>query len=839
MKQMKLLLVSITLFLSACMPIQPGMTPPATTMPAEPTTNSLVNTQWQLTSFGGPNAETPVTGDKALTLEFRPGGQVGGSGGCNSFGGKYQVQGNTLSISQIVSTMMACVTQGVMEQEQRYFQALQAAQTFELTTDHLTLHAASGQETLNFVVVSSTPTASETPTITGTVGSTATLMPSEPPERVNFAPGATTAQLTSLLPSGPGVKQYVLAASANQTMTVDVFSDGAPLALTIQSPDGMRTIPEMMPKNGGYQIGHSMILPATGDYLVTLTKGDHTPSTNYTATFTITNPVIVDSTVPTSTSLTSTTANTPTQPTVQFTLDPSVAHSFTQQTMPASPGAQDGPYWSIYPEHTQITLTAYSLTNTFHTPQLLIYPAKAYAAMNETAAQQIAALQAFLQARPTLAVDQKLPFLPLFNAAQVFHAQFNYVNFANGAGVRYLTQYDQAVLPINNHEMFYTFQGLTADNAYYVAAIFPVHHPTLPADESAAPPDLAKDFNQYLATTMEQLNNADVASFTPDLTQLDALIASLTLQPTKTVASDAGNNATLATTTVAAPQQPGPAFNDRSDPTTLLASYIDAINRKQYARAYGYWETPPNNQSLAQFTQGFADTAAVDLLINPPARLEGASGSVYASIPTVLVATHTDHIAYIFSGCYVARRSNQGNAPTNNPWLLYRGNLKAAAADTNLISLLQQGCPDAPPQQGAYNNLSTPVDLLASLVDALNRKEYRRAYSYWETPPNQQTFDQFAKGYADTTSVFLAVHLPTQNDAGAGQQYAGIPAWLVARHKDGAKPNFVGCYVAHRPNPNIPGAPKGREWHLSRATVRNLPNGADPVALLQQACSAQ
>ena len=119
MKQMKLLLVSITLFLSACMPIQPGMTPPATTMPAEPTTNSLVNTQWQLTSFGGPNAETPVTGDKALTLEFRPGGQVGGSGGCNSFGGKYQVQGNTLSISQIVSTMMACVTQGVMEQEHR------------------------------------------------------------------------------------------------------------------------------------------------------------------------------------------------------------------------------------------------------------------------------------------------------------------------------------------------------------------------------------------------------------------------------------------------------------------------------------------------------------------------------------------------------------------------------------------------------------------------------------------------------------------------------------------------------------------------------------------------
>ncbi|MFN8492382.1 MAG: hypothetical protein U0350_32575 [Caldilineaceae bacterium] len=296
--------------------------------------------------------------------------------------------------------------------------------------------------------------------------------------------------------------------------------------------------------------------------------------------------------------------------------------------------------------------------------------------------------------------------------------------------------------------------------------------------------------------------------------------------------------ATVVSTVALPTAQPSPTADEHSDPTTLLASYIDAINHKQYARAYGYWETPPNNQSLAQFTQGFADTAAVDLLINPPARLEGAAGSVYASVPTVLVATHTDHIVYIFSGCYVARRSNQGIAPENNPWLLYRGDLKAAAADTNLITLLQQGCSDAPPQQGAYNNLKTPVDLLASFVDALNRKEYRRAYNDWETPPNQQTFDQFAKGYADTTGVFLAVHLPTQNDAGAGQQYAGIPAWLVATHKDGAKPNFVGCYVAHRPNPNIPGAPKGGEWHLSRATVRSLPNGADPIGLLNQACMA-
>jgi hypothetical protein len=310
----------------------------------------------------------------------------------------------------------------------------------------------------------------------------------------------------------------------------------------------------------------------------------------------------------------------------------------------------------------------------------------------------------------------------------------------------------------------------------------------------------------------------------------------VTVAPTSVVMPTVAPTATTGTTT-----QPGPALDDRSDPTALLASYIDAINRKAYPRAYGYWETPPNHQTLAQFTQGFADTASVDLLINPPAHQEGAAGSVYASVPTVLIATHTDHIPYIFSGCYVARRSNQsnGNAPEANPWLLYRGDLAAAPADANLLALLQHACPDAPPLQGAYNNLGTPVDLMASFVDALNRKEYRRAYAYWETPPNQQTFDQFAKGYADTTGVFLAVHLPTQNDVGAGQQYAGISAWLVATHTDGTKPNFVGCYVAHRPNPNISGAPKSGAWHLNRATVRAAPNGADPVELLTQVCATQ
>lgn len=43
----------------------------------------------------------------------------------------------------------------------------------------------------------------------------------------------------------------------------------------------------MMPADDGYTIGHQSVLPEPGYYLVTLTKGDETPATDYTGTFTL------------------------------------------------------------------------------------------------------------------------------------------------------------------------------------------------------------------------------------------------------------------------------------------------------------------------------------------------------------------------------------------------------------------------------------------------------------------------------------------------------------------------------------------------------------------------
>src|SRR5205809_8013387 len=52
-------------------------------------------------------------------------------------------------------------------------------------------------------------------------------------------------------------------------------------------------------------------------------------------------------------------------------------------------------------------------------------------------------------------------------------------------------------------------------------------------------------------------------------------------------------------------------LDDRSDAAAVLSSYVNALNRHEYLRAYGYWEPEAAASALGsfdQFAQGFADT---------------------------------------------------------------------------------------------------------------------------------------------------------------------------------------------------------------------------------------
>jgi putative lipoprotein len=98
-----------------------------------PTHADLLLTQVQAPA-GGPPGTAWVLEDLAgagvmdyvrATLEFPEPGKVAGNGSCNRFFGSAPVTGDRLTVSPLGATRMAC-PEAVMNQESRYFQALQA-----------------------------------------------------------------------------------------------------------------------------------------------------------------------------------------------------------------------------------------------------------------------------------------------------------------------------------------------------------------------------------------------------------------------------------------------------------------------------------------------------------------------------------------------------------------------------------------------------------------------------------------------------------------------------------------------------------------------------------------
>jgi hypothetical protein len=207
-----------------------------------------------------------------------------------------------------------------------------------------------------------------------------------------------------------------------------------------------------------------------------------------------------------------------------------LSSSFQTETIPAVADAESHPYWEVLPEFNIITMVGYPISQHLTTPQIFIYPIADLIAVNEGAGQITGNLQDLLASHGDLEI---MPFLPLYNAAQLMHSQPQYLNFQNGQGIRYLVWFSQGITPVNNNELIYTYQGITNDDAYYIAAVFPVNHPDLPADGTLTGnegEDFTNDYNAYLAAVAKELDVEPDSSFIPDLRQLDALISSLELR---------------------------------------------------------------------------------------------------------------------------------------------------------------------------------------------------------------------------------------------------------------------------------------------------------------------
>lgn len=105
-----------------------------------------LRTEWQLVAFGDGDAQTPVIEGSSITLKFSGENGVSGTGGCNSYGGGYRLNGESIMFGDLIRTEMACLEPDLMTQESAFFEALGAVNRYELDEDRLILYGADGQQ---------------------------------------------------------------------------------------------------------------------------------------------------------------------------------------------------------------------------------------------------------------------------------------------------------------------------------------------------------------------------------------------------------------------------------------------------------------------------------------------------------------------------------------------------------------------------------------------------------------------------------------------------------------------------------------------------------------------
>lgn len=293
-------------------------------------------------------------------------------------------------------------------------------------------------------------------------------------------------------------------------------------------------------------------------------------------------------------------------------------------------------------------------------------------------------------------------------------------------------------------------------------------------------------------------------------------------------------------------------LDDRSTPAALMLSFFNAINKSEYLRAYSYYDNATGLGTLAQFTDGYSTTRSVAVVIGEVFS-EGAAGSIYSTVPMVLNVITTGGTQQKYAACYLLRFPQPGNygAPPISPLHIEQGTAKTIPAATSDADALAAACPspDFTTGPGAVptslepltdlssanyiDNRSDAVTVISSLMNAINRKEYVRAYSYWESPT--ATYAAFAAGY-DKTATVTAQFGTVTPDAGAGQIYFALPAALKATLNDGTRQTFVGCYVLHLSQPSVQGTPPFKPLAIKSATMKQVDNNADLTALLKTAC---
>lgn len=108
----------------------------------------LLNTYWKAITLRGDVVTHDGPGAEPHFVLHLEGARVAGSGGCNRFGGSYELDGNRLRFTQLASTEMAC--SAGMENEMRLHTVLHETASWHIGGERMELRDPAGRALAEF-----------------------------------------------------------------------------------------------------------------------------------------------------------------------------------------------------------------------------------------------------------------------------------------------------------------------------------------------------------------------------------------------------------------------------------------------------------------------------------------------------------------------------------------------------------------------------------------------------------------------------------------------------------------------------------------------------------------
>jgi hypothetical protein len=295
-------------------------------------------------------------------------------------------------------------------------------------------------------------------------------------------------------------------------------------------------------------------------------------------------------------------------------------------------------------------------------------------------------------------------------------------------------------------------------------------------------------------------------------------------------------------------------IDDRSTPSQLIVSYFNAINRREYSRAYGYYRDPAGTLgSFSAFSAGYGSTASVALVFGEISG-DQAMSQLHYTVPVVLKVTSTGGTRTNFAACYLLRASvaDVFGAPPFVPMGIDRGSASPSNVNADDASVLANACSGYP--AGSYSvpvagnpisvdstnfldDRSGPLETVNSLLNALNRRQYVRAYSYFSNAASYPgDYSSYAGGFGNTDQI-APTFGTVQSQGAAGSLYYKVPLGMTVATTTHSTQYFVGCFTLRLAQPGVQVTPPFQPMGITAGKFK-LVNSASQLSIqLPAACN--